>query len=355
MKVGIITDTHFGGKNDNLQFAYFQQQFYEGTFFPICRREGVTTIFHLGDVFDRRKYSNFNTLKLAKEMFFDPARDFKIHMLVGNHDAYFKNSNEVNSIALTCGEYNNIKLYQDVPEAIEIGGTKVLFIPWIAPSHHTASLNILKKAKADIVMGHLEVNGNEIMPGLVCDHGLDRELFKRYERVFSGHYHQQQDDGHIRYLGAPYEITWNDYNTAKGFHIYDTETREFEFHQNPYRLFKKIYYDDSHNCDDMLNMDITEYEGCFVKVVVIQKTDFYTFDRFIDRCYKDGGFYELKVVEDFSDLDHENLTDITMEEVEDTLTLLGKYVKDIESEALNKNKLNRLLKTLYLEAIEYDS
>jgi len=73
MKVAIITDTHFGGKNDNVSFAAYQQRFYEGTFFPILRREGVTTIFHLGDVFDRRKYANYNSLKLAKEMFFDPA------------------------------------------------------------------------------------------------------------------------------------------------------------------------------------------------------------------------------------------------------------------------------------------
>jgi DNA repair exonuclease SbcCD nuclease subunit len=354
MKVAIITDTHFGGKNDNLQFAQFQQRFYEGTFFPICKREGVTTIFHLGDVFDRRKYSNFNTLKLAKEMFFDPARDFKVHMLVGNHDAYFKNNNDVNSVELTCAEYNNITLYKDIPEVVEFQGLHVFFIPWIAPANYTLSMNMIKKAGADIIMGHLEINGSEMQPGLYCDHGLDRDLFKRYERVFSGHYHTQQDDGHIRYLGAPYEINWLDFNTAKGFHIYDTSTREFEFYQNPHRLFKKIYYDDGHSCDEMLNTDLTEYEGCFVKIVVIQKTDFYTFDRFIDRCYNEGNFYELKIVEDFSDLDHENLTEITMEEVEDTLTLLGKYVDDIDSEALNKNKLNRLLKSLYVEAVEVE-
>jgi len=354
MKVAIITDTHWGGKNDNLAFSEFQRRFYESTFFPILVREKITTILHLGDAFDRRKYSNFLSLKLAKEMFFDPARDFKVHILVGNHDAYYKNNNDVNSISLTCAEYDNITIYQDIPELVEIGGTHILFVPWIAPANYAASINVLKKAKADIVMGHLEINGSEMMPGLYCDHGLDRDLFKRYERVFSGHYHTQQDDGHIRYLGAPYEINWSDFNSKKGFHIFDTETREVEFYQNPYRLFKKIYYDDGHSCDEMLNMDLTEYEGCYVKVVVIQKTDFYTFDRFIDRCYADGNFYELKIVEDFSDLDHENLTEITMEEVEDTLTLLGRYVEDIDSEALNKKKLNKLLKSLYLEAIEVE-
>mgnify|MGYP001303627202 FL=1 len=352
MKVAIITDTHYGGKNDNLQFASFQRQFYEDTFFPILRREGVTTLLHLGDVFDRRKYSNYQSLALAKEMFFDPAREFKIHMLVGNHDAYFKNSNHINSVSLTCKEYDNITVYQDIPEVIEIEGHHILLVPWIAPAHRPAALNLISKAKADIVMGHLEINGSEMVPGLYCDHGLERDLFKRYERVFSGHYHTQQDDGHIRYLGAPYEITWNDYNTAKGFHIYDTATREFEFYQNPHRMFKKIFYDDSQT--DVLNMDLTEYANTYVKIFVVNKTDFYTFDKFVDRCYQEGDFYELKIVEDFSDLDPNSIADEALEEVEDTLTLLEKYVDEIDSKSLDKNKLNRLLKMLYIESQEVE-
>ena len=273
-------------------------------------------------------------------------------MLVGNHDAYFKNSNHINSVSLTCKEYDNITVYQDIPEVIEIEGHHILLVPWIAPAHRPAALNLISKAKADIVMGHLEINGSEMHPGLYCDHGLERDMFKRYERVFSGHYHTQQDDGHIRYLGAPYEITWNDYNTAKGFHIYDTATREFEFYQNPHRMFKKIFYDDSQT--DVLNMDLTEYANTYVKIFVVNKTDFYTFDKFVDRCYKEGDFYELKIVEDFSDLDPNSIADEALEEVEDTLTLLEKYVDEIDSQSLDKKKLNRLLKMLYIESQEVE-
>ena len=352
MKVGIITDTHFGGKNDNLQFAAFQARFYEGTFFPILRGEGVDVVIHLGDVFDRRKYSNYQSLALAKEMFFEPLRDYKVHMLVGNHDAYFKNSNHINSVSLTCKEYDNITVYEDIPEVIEIEGHHIFLVPWIAPAHRPAALNMISKAKADIVMGHLEINGSEMVPGLYCDHGLDRDMFKRYERVFSGHYHTQQDDGHIRYLGAPYEITWNDYNSAKGFHIYDTATREFEFYQNPHRMFKKIFYDDSQT--DVLNMDLTEYANTYVKIFVVNKTDFYTFDKFVDKCYNEGDFYELKIVEDFSDLDPNSIADEALEEVEDTLTLLEKYVDEIDSVSLDNKKLNRLLKMLYIESQEVE-
>tara|TARA_X000001382_G_C3158087_1_gene175266 strand:- start:315 stop:1373 length:1059 start_codon:yes stop_codon:yes gene_type:complete len=352
MKVAIITDTHYGGKNDNISFAAFQRKFYQDTFFPILRREGITTILHLGDVFDRRKYSNYNSLSLAKEMFFEPARDYDVHMLVGNHDCYYKNNNDVNSITLTCAEYDNITVYQDVPKVTSVGGADILFIPWIAPAHYAQSVDVISSAPADVAMGHLEINGNEVMPGLVCDHGLDRDLFKRYERVFSGHYHGQQDDGHIRYLGAPYEITWNDYNTAKGFHTYDTDTREFEFHQNPNKLFKKIFYDDTK--EDMLSMDLSEYENTYVKIFVVNKTDFYTFDRFVESCYDIGNFLELKIVEDFSDLDPNAIADESLEEIEDTMSLLSKYVDEIDSQALDKPKLNKLLKGLYIEAQEIE-
>ena len=102
----------------------------------------------------------------------------------------------------------------------------------------------------------------------------------------------------------------------------------------------------------MLNYDITEYENCYVKIIVVQKTDFYTFDRFIDRCYSEGNFYELKIVEDFSDLDPNAITDDLVEVGEDTMTLLDRYVEEIESEALNKTKLKRLLKNLNVEASE---
>ena len=354
MKIALITDLHFGGKNDNLSFSAFQSRFYEETFFPILDQEEVTTIIDLGDTFDRRKYANFNTLKLAKEMFFTPIyeRGMDLHVLLGNHDCYFKTTNDVNSMSLTCGEYP-IHLYKDTPEVVNFDGLNILMTPWIAPDKHAECLRIISKAKADFVMGHLPLQGAEMLDNVYCDDGIERKHFKRFERVFSGHFHKQQDDGHIRYLGAPYEITWHDYDSKKGFHILDTETRELEFYQNPNRLFKKIYYDDGKS-DEMLDYDISSYEGCYVKVFVIQKTDFYTFDRFIDRCYNDGNFYELKIVEDFSDLDPNFIADESMEEVEDTMALLDRYVEEIESQAINKNKLKRILKNLYVEASEIE-
>ena len=101
-------------------------------------------------------------------------------------------------------------------------------------------------------------------------------------------------------------------------------------------------------------MDFSEYEECYIKIFVVQKNDFYTFDRFIDRCYNEGNFFELKIVEDFSDLDPDAITDEVVEVGEDTMALLDRYVEEIDSQAINKNKLKRLLKNLYMEASEVE-
>ncbi|MDP6249746.1 MAG: metallophosphoesterase [Candidatus Pacebacteria bacterium] len=353
MLIALISDTHFQGKNDNLQYAEFQKKFYDEYFFPTLDRENVKTIIHMGDVFDRRKYSNFNTLKLAKEMFFEPVKvqGIDLHIILGNHDCYFKSTNEVNSVELTCSEYV-FNLYKNTPQVVDFDGLNICFIPWLASDNKAKSIRIISKAKADIAMGHLAIVGAEMLDGVVNDSGLEKDDFKRFERVFSGHFHLQSDDGHIRYVGAPYEITWADWQTKKGFHIFDTDTREFKFYENPYKLFQKIYYDDTK--ENVLEKDLSPYEGSYVKIVVINKSDFYTFDRFVDRCYAEGNFYELKIVEDFSDLDPDTIADTSLEEIEDTLSLLERYVDEIDSKALNKKKLHRLLKSLYVEANEVE-
>ena len=113
MKVALITDTHFGARSDSIPFDNFFNKFYTEVFFPHLERDQIKTIIHLGDVFDRRKYINFNTLKKCKEYFFDRTADLGIdvHMIAGNHDTFFKNTNEVNALDLLLREYPNVITY----------------------------------------------------------------------------------------------------------------------------------------------------------------------------------------------------------------------------------------------------
>ena len=48
-------------------------------------------------------------------------------------------------------------------------------------------------------------------------------------------------------LGNPYQMFWNDVDDKRGFHIFDTETNELEFIENPYTIFERIYYEDNNH------------------------------------------------------------------------------------------------------------
>ena len=89
-----------------------------------------------------------------------------------------------------------------------------------------------------------------------------KELFRRFDIVMSGHFHHKSDDGQIYYLGTPYEIYWNDYEDPRGFHIFDTETRELERIVNPYRIFEKVYYDDT--TTDYTDYDMSKLKDMYV-------------------------------------------------------------------------------------------
>ena len=91
-KVAIITDTHFGARDGRHIFHDFFEKFYTNTFFPALKEYKVDTVLHLGDLFDRRKYIDYFSLMRSKEYFFEPMRDYKMHVLVGNHDIALRNS-----------------------------------------------------------------------------------------------------------------------------------------------------------------------------------------------------------------------------------------------------------------------
>ncbi len=346
MKIALITDTHFGARNDNLNFNEYFYKFYEELFFPYLRENNITNVIHLGDVMDRRKYISYRIAKDFRERFLDQFDGIQFHMLVGNHDTFYKNTNDVNSLQeLVDGKYNNIKVYPAATE-VDFDECKILFVPWINVNNMTHTIKMLKTSSAQICMGHLELSGFEMQKGMVMDHGWDKEEFSRFDTVMSGHYHHKSDDGQVFYLGTPYEIYWNDWDDPKGFHVFDTETRELERIVNPHKIFSKIYYDDSTMSYD--NHDISQYKDKYVKLVVVNKKDLYQFDKFVDKLLQ-ADCHDVKIVEDFSDLDASNVSDDIVENTQDTMTLLELYIDDLSVD-LSKDRLKNTTRELYIEA-----
>jgi len=344
LKLALITDTHFGARNDNSNFNEYFFEFYEKQFFPYLKEHDITDVIHLGDVMDRRKYVSYRIAKDFRERFINQFENINFHMLVGNHDTFYKNTNAVNSLQeLVDGRYENITVYEEATE-VEFDGCKILFVPWINADNMSHTTNLLKKSDAQVCMGHLELNGFEMQKGMYMDHGWDKQEFKRFDMVLSGHYHHKSDDGQVFYLGTPYQIYWNDWNDPKGFHVFDTEKRELERIVNPRTIFSKIYYDDSQE----INHDMSLYKNKYVKLVVVNKKDLYQFDKFVDKLLQ-ADCHEVKIVEDFSELDASNVSDDIVENTEDTMTLLERYIDDLDV-TLSKDRLKNTMRTLYTEA-----
>ena len=130
MKVAIITDTHYGARKNSKLFHDYFLKFYNDIFFPTIDKEGIDTILHLGDAFDNRTGINFAALSWAKNNIFDPIKErgINVHLIVGNHDSYYKNTNDVNAVDLLLREYDNVNVYSEATEIL-VDKLKILFNP----------------------------------------------------------------------------------------------------------------------------------------------------------------------------------------------------------------------------------
>lgn len=349
MKVLLLGDTHFGARNDSPLFHDYFEKFYTEFFFPYIKNNQVDHIIQLGDVFDRRKYINFNSLHRARKYFFNPlaATKLPVDFLVGNHDTFYRNTSDVNSLHLLLKEYNfNLR---SVPCEVNIGGVIFLLVPWINTENEPQFMEAMKFTKAHFAIGHFEIQGFEMYKGSFNDQGLTTDIFDKFEAVFSGHFHHKSSQKNIHYLGTPYEMTWSDFDDPRGFHIFDTSTRELMFIESPHKMFFKTWYNDAgKTMEEATGEDYSKYKDKIVKMIVQSKTNPFWFDLVIDKLEK-AGVADLQVVDDHLNLNLEDDADI-VNEAEDTLTILNKYVQQSDFQ-VDRDRLNALIKDLYNEAL----
>jgi len=351
MKVGVITDQHFGMRKGSRIFHEYFQKFYEDIFFPTLEREGIKTLIDMGDTFDNRRSIDLWSLEWAKKNYFDRLCDMGItvYTIVGNHTAYYKNSNSVNSIELLLREYSNMVLVRDYAE-YTIDNTKCLFIGWMNDDNRAKIKRKIKSSKSKVCFGHLELNGYQVYKGFTQEHGAsgDKDIFDKFEKVYTGHYHTRSNDGRVYYLGNPYEMFWNDCEDKRGFTIWDSDTLEHEEIDNPHRMFYKIYYNDT----PYQTFNATELKGKIVKVIVDKKSKPKQFEKFIDKINQ-AGVEDLKVIENL-DWNHGYIMGEDIDEKEEnTISLLNRFVEESEID-LDKDRVKKLLGGLYSTACEVE-
>ena len=342
-RVALLTDTHFGVRKGSQIFHEYFERFYRDTFFPTLRDRGIDTIIHLGDVFDVRKGIDYWSLEWAKRVVFQPALDagIEFHIIVGNHDAFYKQSLKINSPELNLTEFPNIHVYSE-PQTAKVKGTDVFFIPWICDDNADLFLEQRDQSKAKVAMGHLEIAGFYANSNFQVQHGLDHNVLSQFNQVFSGHFHKKNSSGNITYLGNTYQLYWNDEGDTRGFHIYDLKSGDLEQIANPNSMFHKIYYNEGEK--KLINP--TKYSNSYVKIIVEGTSTPAKLNTFVDNLYK-VGVHDIKIIENV-DL---SIDDDVEVEAEDTLTTLTNYVNALEEE-VNKENLVEIFKSLYVESQE---
>jgi len=347
LKIAILNDTHCGIRNSAEIFLNNAADFYNNVFFPECKKQGVQQIVHLGDYYDHRKFVNFKALNHNRKVFLEPMRQagMRMDIIPGNHDTYYKNTNDLNSLKELLGYYmNEVHIIME-PTVMEYGSLKMAMIPWINPENYESTLKFIKECKADWCGAHLELTGFDMMKGVKNTHGMDHKLFEKFELVLTGHFHVGSRRDNVWYLGSQMEFFWSDAHDPKYFHIVDTETREIQRIHNPYTLFEKIVYNDEEM--DYNTYDLSHIDKKFIKVVVVNKKDTFLFDRFIDRI-QSHNIHELKIAENFNEFLGENVED---EEIkfDDTEAIVNTYIDAVDTD-LDKDKIKNQVRELMVEA-----
>lgn len=347
MKVGIITDIHFGVRNGSKFFLDKYESFFENVFFPTLIERGITTLWIMGDTWEYRTKIESVTLWRAQKMFFDRLEELNIktYMIYGNHDVAYRNRNDINTIDFLGKMYSNIYVIPTY-ETIEFDGLPVNFLSWVNNANLDDSLKFIAEAPPTVLCGHFEIKSFEMIKGHMCEHGFDKSIFERYDQVYSGHFHTVSTDGRIFYVSNPFQTNWSDYNLDKGFRIFDTATRDLEFIANPYDVYAKIAYDEN---TDVVAFDYEDFRDKIVRVYIqaysrLSQNKFSLFMEKLNAVTHSADVIELDettvVGEDgqIEYVDNHQLIDIYIDEV-------------IQNPNINKDSLKAMFHEMYTEAL----
>jgi len=233
MNIWLLGDLHFGVHVNSLQWLDIQKKFFYEYFIPHIKanmKDGDVLI-QAGDIFENRHFLNINIFNQVRDIFKDVADVIPIEIILGNHDVYYIDKNDVNSVATFEDWSPNIKVYTE-PQLKTYNGSKFLMLPWIT------DIKVLTKTlkdnvdNADYVVAHMDIQGMTYDNSRKITAGVPMSVLKSYKAIYSGHIHWAQSSGNLTYLGTPYHLNRGDIGNDKGFYQLPTDSMELEFIPN---------------------------------------------------------------------------------------------------------------------------
>lgn len=240
----IITDTHFGVKNNSMTWFTSQSDFIYKQLIPYIKTiDDDVRLIHMGDVFDSRSTISVYIAKKVRQIFKDLSKVCKdIIIVAGNHDFYSPNSDEYDSLSLVLNNIENVKLVRKESYFID----NQLFIPWYEwDKIDINSYNEIQHDGVYYVFAHTNI--------VDIDPGINEDIM-----VFSGHMHHPYMNGNRYNLGSCYALDFSDYNSARGFYVLHSDER-LEFISNKHSIrFWRLKNEDIFNENNFKEWDYIE-------------------------------------------------------------------------------------------------
>lgn len=344
----IVSDTHFGARNNSIKWLNLMSSYFEDFLIPLLEkeyREGDILI-HCGDVFDNRQSLNILVMHKTMSIFEKLSSIFKngIYIIAGNHDIHKKNTNEITSLD-TLKYIPGINIIKE-PEILQVNSHKLLLMPWRV-SHKEETDCVLMHPESDYVFMHGNITSMNFNKYVEVEEGADISAFKNMKRVYSGHIHWAQYKKNIRMVGNPYQMTRSDATNTKGIWRLDLDTDVEQFYENTYSpKFVKIYLD---KCLEMTLQDIeTICKNNFVDLYI--SSEFllkYQISDLISFISKSSS--ELDVITYDEDTSNVN---VEYDDSFDIFTLCRSYVNEINYESETKDRIISKLSGLYKNTLK---
>lgn len=323
-KIAIFSDLHlgiYGNSEDWHSIALYWCDW-------ICdslKKNNIKDIFFLGDFFHNRSEISVQTVHVASEIL-SKFKEFNIFMIVGNHDAYYKNRSDVHSLGLMKG-HDNITVIDKRLDFVSMG-KKFTFIPWEGN---------MDDLDCDYLFGHFEIESFKMNNFKICEKGLSpSKLVEKCDKVFSGHFHNRHNktykEGEIYYVGSTFHQDFSDCGNSRGYYIFDVEDGELEFVEN----------DASPNFVKMNSSDIKENKiyGNYVKVIIDTDDDIEELKKRIQNL----GPYKL--ITEFN-TKKEKYDDIEITDSINILELFDEFMGQMKLEDEKYKRVDRIIKNLY--------
>jgi DNA repair exonuclease SbcCD nuclease subunit len=347
-----VGDTHAGVRNDSLDFMEYQLSVFEKEIIPYAIAHEIKRIVFFGDFFDKRKSTNTLTLHHFRTRVVEPLQKLGINLIfiIGNHDIYLRDSIEISTVyEFFANRYKGVYVITE-PMRSRVGKAVIDFIPWVCKSNSDEILQFISKSTSDVAIGHFELTGFKFdKHGIVCEGGMSPKVLKNYKRVFSGHFHGESEQGNIKYLGTPYQLTTSDIDDPKGFYVFDDETLDVEFIQSDINMFYQVVYDE----DDKVKLNIADfikYKNTVVKLIVKNRKSKAKFNKFRDMFHQ-VEVLKLNIVE-LEDLKYDSNLLVTIAEAEDTEALISDSVASVVAADVEPTRLKLLMKDIHDRAVD---